>query len=73
MNASTWRALVALSVALLAAPSAWNDRAYADDPPPAAPPSGEGGAGASSSPVSATGLLPIFGVAVDFDGLPDKA
>lgn len=38
--------------------------------PPAAAP---GDAASAASPVSATGLLPIFGVAIDFDALPNNA
>ena len=59
-------ALAALVLILMAAPG-W---ARAEgDAAPAAPAS----SAASSSPVSATGLLPIFGVGLDMDALPPGA
>ena len=67
---TTSRALAALVLTLMAAAPLQPARARGDDTPPgtaAAP------APASASPVSATGLLPIFGVGIDLDAVSSSA
>jgi hypothetical protein len=69
----TSRVLAALAILLGAAlgrPSARAEEAAAAAPAEASAPTS---AAAAESPVSATGLLPIFGIRVDFDGLSEKS
>src|SRR5687767_1489469 len=77
MNAGTTsRALAALALTLLAAAPFEPARARGEETTPAAAAATGSDAAtgsAAASPVSATGLLPIFGVGIDFEALPAKA
>src|SRR6185369_1063123 len=66
----TCRALAALLLLSLGVSGGGFRSARAEDAPAAPAAAGDA---SSASPVSATGLLPIFGVAVDFDALPNNA